>query len=245
MELIRGWDHQKSWTSQIKKLATKNRTTKQNKRNMPTSKIPGSDVRQHQIKQRQHKPRCENEQNTKGRPQNNTFVSSITAQRIPVLTMAVLRLLSVSRWYSWDPWEKLKRATFMPALSSFSIIGTDLEAGPKVQTILVFGFFSIAVETPQLASIFFVCVVKKEWTLMLVIEIRGWRRKPRRDFERETLETEKENAVASQTKTNEMRWRRMVGWLNKKELGNVLFIALPCLASHLEYVGVDSFFLIN
>lgn len=122
---------------------------------MPTSKTPGSDIRQHQIKQRQHKPRCENEQNTKGRPQNNTFVSSITAQRIPVLTMAVLRLLSVSWWYSWDPWEKLKRATFMPALSSFSIIGTDLEAGPKVQTILVFGFFSIAVETPQLASIFF------------------------------------------------------------------------------------------
>lgn len=202
---------------------------------MPTSKTPGSDIRQHQIKQRQHKPRCENEQNTKGRPQNNTFVSSITAQRIPVLTMAVLRLLSVSWWYSWDPWEKLKRATFMPALSSFSIIGTDLEAGPKVQTILVFGFFSIAVETPQLASIFFFfCVVKKEWTLMLVIEIRGRRRKPRRDFERETLETEKGNAVASQTKTNEMRWR-MVGSIKKNW---EMFCLLPCLASHSESVAL-------
>lgn len=30
----------------------------------------------------------------------------------------------------------------MPALRSFSTIGIDLEAGPRVQTIFVFGFFS-------------------------------------------------------------------------------------------------------
>lgn len=61
------------------------------------------------------------------------------AQRIPVLSMASLRLSSVSWWYSWDPCEKLNLATFMPALKSLSNIGTDLEAGPRVHTILVFG----------------------------------------------------------------------------------------------------------
>ena len=68
-----------------------------------------------------------------------TLVSSITAQRMPVLTMACLRLSRVSWWYSWEPWEKLNLATFIPALSSFSIIGTDLDAGPSVQTIFVLG----------------------------------------------------------------------------------------------------------
>lgn len=70
-------------------------------------------------------------------------MSSMTAQRIPVLSIAWWRLSRVSWWYSWDPWEKLKRATFIPALRSFSTIGTDLEAGPRVQTIFVFGLCSI------------------------------------------------------------------------------------------------------
>ncbi|URE18124.1 hypothetical protein MUK42_04001 [Musa troglodytarum] len=68
-----------------------------------------------------------------------TLVSSMTAQGMPVISMAALRLCSVSWWYSWQPWEKLKRATFMPALRSRSIISTDLEAGPSVHTIFVFG----------------------------------------------------------------------------------------------------------
>ena len=37
----------------------------------------------------------------------------------------------------------------MPAFKSFSITGTDLDAGPSVQTILVFGLFSI---TPAAAD---------------------------------------------------------------------------------------------
>ena len=73
-----------------------------------------------------------------------TLVSSITAQRIPVDSMAARRLLRVSWWYSWEPWEKLKRATFMPARRSFSTMGTDLDAGPRVHTILVLGFWSIS-----------------------------------------------------------------------------------------------------
>jgi hypothetical protein len=40
-------------------------------------------------------------------------------------------------WYSWLPWLKLKRATFMPARSSSSITSTAREAGPSVQTTLV------------------------------------------------------------------------------------------------------------
>lgn len=74
---------------------------------------------------------------------NRTLVSSMTAQRIPVLSIAWWRLSRVSWWYSWDPCEKLNRATFIPALRSFSTIGTDLEAGPRVQTIFVFGLCSI------------------------------------------------------------------------------------------------------
>lgn len=56
--------------------------------------------------------------------------------------MASFKLLSVSWWYSCVPCEKLNRATFIPALSNFSSIGTDLDAGPIVQTIFVFGFLS-------------------------------------------------------------------------------------------------------
>ncbi|RRT79047.1 hypothetical protein B296_00026099 [Ensete ventricosum] len=63
----------------------------------------------------------------------------MTAHKIWVLCMATLRLSSVSWWYSCVPCEKLNLATFMPALSSFSSIGTDLDAGPSVHTIFVFG----------------------------------------------------------------------------------------------------------
>ncbi|URE27749.1 hypothetical protein MUK42_18122 [Musa troglodytarum] len=63
----------------------------------------------------------------------------MTAQRIWVLCMATRRLSRVSWWYSWVPWEKLKRATFIPARSSFSSIGTDRDAGPSVHTIFVLG----------------------------------------------------------------------------------------------------------
>lgn len=73
---------------------------------------------------------------------SRALVSSMTAQRIPVFSMAALRLSRVSWWYSWDPCEKLKRATFMPARRSFSTIGTERDAGPSVHTIFVLGLFS-------------------------------------------------------------------------------------------------------
>ena len=73
------------------------------------------------------------------RRKEQTLVSSMTAARMLVFCMAILRLFKVSWWYSWVPWEKLKRATFMPALRSFSSMGTDREEGPRVQTILVLG----------------------------------------------------------------------------------------------------------
>ena len=63
----------------------------------------------------------------------------MTAQRSPVRSMALRRLSRVSWWYSWDPWEKLKRATHMPARSRRAHISTEREAGPRVQTILVLG----------------------------------------------------------------------------------------------------------
>ena len=42
------------------------------------------------------------------------------------------------RWYSWLPWEKLKRATFMPCRMSWRSTSSSSVAGPMVQTILVF-----------------------------------------------------------------------------------------------------------
>jgi hypothetical protein len=83
---------------------------------------------------------------------NGTLVSSMTAQRMPVLSMAARRLSSVSWWYSWDPWEKLKRATHIPARSSRPIISTDLDAGPSVHTIFVLGLRRITPAAPSCCS---------------------------------------------------------------------------------------------
>ena len=41
------------------------------------------------------------------------------------------------RWVSKEPWEKFKRATFMPARIICSMVSADSDAGPMVQTILV------------------------------------------------------------------------------------------------------------
>jgi hypothetical protein len=42
-----------------------------------------------------------------------------------------------SLWLSKSPWEKLSRATFIPARIIFSITAGDEEDGPMVATILV------------------------------------------------------------------------------------------------------------
>lgn len=92
-----------------------------------------------------------------------TLVSSMTAHKICTLCIAILRLFKVSWWYSCVPCEKLNLATFIPALRSFSSIGTDRDAGPSVQTIFVFGIlpsFGISFRIPSI-SIFAIPQPKK------------------------------------------------------------------------------------
>jgi hypothetical protein len=43
----------------------------------------------------------------------------------------------ISAWLGKSPWEKLSRATFIPARINFSKISGEFEAGPMVHTILV------------------------------------------------------------------------------------------------------------
>ena len=66
------------------------------------------------------------------------FVSNISAMGIcdffEIFRTRSIRFLCSS----WVPWEKLKRAIFMPELIKFSIISGVCELGPKVQTIFVF-----------------------------------------------------------------------------------------------------------
>ena len=47
------------------------------------------------------------------------LVSSKTAHTFPVLAHAALRFWSDSRWYSWVPWLKLKRACDVAAAQNF------------------------------------------------------------------------------------------------------------------------------
>mmetsp|Transcript_1515 Transcript_1515/g.2097 ORF Transcript_1515/g.2097 Transcript_1515/m.2097 type:complete len:241 (+) Transcript_1515:792-1514(+) len=52
--------------------------------------------------------------------------------------LAACRTFSMSfLWYSWDPWEKLKRATSSPASRRDSITSIESEPGPRVHTIPV------------------------------------------------------------------------------------------------------------
>ena len=75
---------------------------------------------------------------------NSTLVSRRIAHMICVLSMAVRKLSRVSWWYSWLPWEKLKRATFIPVFNNDSRIGTSRDFGPRVQIIFVFAISWIA-----------------------------------------------------------------------------------------------------
>ena len=65
------------------------------------------------------------------------FVSSMTAAETPILSRTARKVSTVFLCSSWVPWEKLRRATFMPARSIFSIISSLLLAGPSVHTIFV------------------------------------------------------------------------------------------------------------
>jgi hypothetical protein len=56
----------------------------------------------------------------------------------------------------------LNRATFIPAVSSFSTMGIDLDAGPKVQTIFVFGFFSMVFIEISIEQEVVICYREKE-----------------------------------------------------------------------------------
>ena len=63
--------------------------------------------------------------------------SAMMARRLPVFRAACRRLAMTRPWVSKEPWEKFKRATFMPARSICSMTSGESEAGPMVQTILV------------------------------------------------------------------------------------------------------------
>ena len=63
--------------------------------------------------------------------------SPMMAIRFPT-SRDTARILSITFLCSTkSPWEKLSRATFIPARVIFSITSTDWEAGPMVQMILV------------------------------------------------------------------------------------------------------------
>jgi hypothetical protein len=59
------------------------------------------------------------------------------ATRRPTASAALLILSMVSLWLLKSPWEKFRRATFMPANIICSRICGESEAGPMVQTSLV------------------------------------------------------------------------------------------------------------
>ena len=81
------------------------------------------------------------------------LVSRSTAQS-DFFSLHTLRKRSSTPWCaSWSPWEKLKRATFIPASMSSAMVSSSQHLGPMVQTILVFltmgwSFMIIAVEMP-------------------------------------------------------------------------------------------------
>ena len=56
------------------------------------------------------------------------------------------RVWKASRWLSWVPWEKLNRATSIPARIMLRMTPSETEAGPSVQTIFV---FLIGIVSPQ------------------------------------------------------------------------------------------------
>lgn len=63
--------------------------------------------------------------------------SAMMASRLPVAWEAARRSPITWRWLSKEPWEKLSRATFIPAISISSMTFRLEEAGPMVQMIFV------------------------------------------------------------------------------------------------------------
>ena len=66
------------------------------------------------------------------------FVSRMVARGTPSSSLTCLSFMSVARWLSWLPWEKLKRAASMPAPISARSLASSSTAGPMVQIIFVF-----------------------------------------------------------------------------------------------------------
>src|SRR4030065_2971542 len=53
-----------------------------------------------------------------------------------------LMTATASLWEAREPWERFRRMTSTPALTSLSTISGELDAGPSVATILVFLLFN-------------------------------------------------------------------------------------------------------
>src|SRR5208283_6080239 len=63
--------------------------------------------------------------------------SAIMARRRLVARAAARRSSITSLWPEKSPWEKLSRATFIPASNSFSMTSRECDAGPMVHALLV------------------------------------------------------------------------------------------------------------
>ena len=66
------------------------------------------------------------------------LVSSMEATGAPSSSRTRLSLVRVARWLSCVPWEKLKRAQFIPAKISLRRVSSLSTEGPRVQITFVF-----------------------------------------------------------------------------------------------------------
>ena len=66
------------------------------------------------------------------------LVSRMVATGAPRVSRTFLNMVSRASCSAWEPWEKLKRAAFMPFRMSFCMVSGLSTAGPRVQIILVF-----------------------------------------------------------------------------------------------------------
>src|SRR5699024_10289988 len=96
------------------------------------------------------------------------FVSINMASVFPVFSDAFLIFVIRLRCSSSFPWEKFKRATFIPELINCSNTSIESEAGPMVQTIFVFLIF-----IPYCILVFIVyyvyCIELFKWIVLLII----------------------------------------------------------------------------
>jgi hypothetical protein len=78
------------------------------------------------------------------------------ANRLPTFRAEARSVSMAFLWLGKSPWEKFRRATFMPARIIFSMISWESDAGPMVQTIFVL-FIGRLIIPPALRMGLFFC----------------------------------------------------------------------------------------